>query len=373
MNSAINKRGMGLITFVMVLTACVFWLVMPQLTLAQKPEPRKLFPISKKGKCGFIDVTGKIRIAPVFDNVENFSEGLAAAEVNRKWGYIDEAGKWVIDPKFDMALRFSEGLAQVRIGGRWSVEPVHLTGGQAAYIDRSGKIVFTLVQAPLGTAYNEYPFSEGRLPFEHGPKYGYLDQDGRTVIAPKFEYAGDFSEGLAGIVLNEKFGFIDKNGKAVIAAQYLTNGWGDQKGFSEGLVPAGMENGKLGYLDKTGAFAIAPQFYQAEGFSEGLAVIRFTQDGKYGYIDKSGKLVIPPEFYVAESFSEGLAAVRIDCNLWGYINRTGKLVIEPQFRSVKRFSGGLAEIAIGERWGYINQSGKIVWMSDPPASQPKHE
>lgn len=373
MNSAINKREMGLITFVMVLTACVFWLVMPQLTLAQKPEPRKLFPISQKGKCGFIDVTGKIRIAPVFDNVENFSEGLAAAEVNRKWGYIDEAGKWVIDPKFDMALRFSEGLAQVRIGGRWSVEPVHLTGGQAAYIDRSGKIVFTLAQAPLGTAYNEYPFSEGRLPFEHGPKYGYLDQTGRTVIAPKFEYAGDFSEGLAGIVLNEKFGFIDKNGKVVIALNYLPNNWGNPEGFSEGLVPAGMENGKLGYLDKTGAVAIAPQFYHAEGFSEGLAVIRFTQDGKYGYINKSGEVVISPQFDLAGRFQEGLAAVRIDCNLWGYINRTGKLVIEPQFRSVKRFSGGLAEISIEERWGYINQSGKIVWMSDPPASQPKHE
>ncbi|HNC45726.1 MAG TPA: WG repeat-containing protein, partial [Acidobacteriota bacterium] len=110
-----------------------------------------------------------------------------------------------------------------------------------------------------------------------------------------------------------------------------------------------------------------------ESFSEGLAVIQFTQDGKCGYIDKSGKLVISPEFELAESFSEGLAAVRIDCNLWGYINRTGKLVIEPQFRSVKRFSGGLAEITIGERWGYINQSGKVIWMSGPPTSQPKHQ
>ena len=371
MNSATKKQGIGLIMFVVLLSAGVFWLVMPQLTLAQKPQPRKLFPISKKGKCGFIDVTGKIRIAPVFDNVENFSEGLAAAEVNRKWGYIDEAGKWVIKPKFDMALQFSEGLAQVRIGGRWSAEPVYLTGGQAAYIDRSGKIVFTLAQAPLGTTYNEYPFSEGRLPFEHGPKYGYLDQTGRTVIAPTFAYAGDFSEGLAGIVLNEKFGFIDKNGKVVIALNYLPNHWGNPEGFSEGLVSVRMENGKLGYLDKTGAVAIAPQFYWAESFSEGLAVIQFTQDGKCGYIDKSGKLVISPEFELAESFSEGLAAVRIDCNLWGYINRTGKLVIEPQFRSVKRFSGGLAEITIGERWGYINQSGKVVWMSGPPTSQPK--
>lgn len=49
-----------------------------------------LFPIwDKKGKEGFIDASGRIVIAPQFDKVKPFSEGLAGVMIGDKWGYID--------------------------------------------------------------------------------------------------------------------------------------------------------------------------------------------------------------------------------------------------------------------------------------------
>ena len=49
-----------------------------------------------------------------FDEAENFSEGLAAVQLNQKSGYIDKTGKIVIPLSFDHACNFSDGLASVR-------------------------------------------------------------------------------------------------------------------------------------------------------------------------------------------------------------------------------------------------------------------
>ncbi|MBV9957180.1 MAG: WG repeat-containing protein, partial [Acidobacteria bacterium] len=46
---------------------------------------------------GFIDKTGKLVIAPQFDSVESFGEGLAVVMIDRKYGFIDKTGKVVIE------------------------------------------------------------------------------------------------------------------------------------------------------------------------------------------------------------------------------------------------------------------------------------
>jgi hypothetical protein len=67
----------------------------------KKEERGGLFAVQVGGKIGFINKEGKLIVNPQFDDVGNFSEGLARVTIGDKWGYIDKEGKYVVNPQFD--------------------------------------------------------------------------------------------------------------------------------------------------------------------------------------------------------------------------------------------------------------------------------
>jgi len=216
---------------------------------------------------GYIDATGNMAI-PQDDSHEaggQFHEGLAAIKQGGKWGYIDKSGKMVIAPQFNEALRFSEGLASVKSGDKWG------------FIDKSGKMA---VAPQYEMAYQH---EEGLAAVKQGGKWGFIDNTGKMVIPARFQDAYGFSEGLVDVKDEGRWGFIDKSGKMVITAKYDA-----VHAHFEGL--AGVkQGGKWGYIDKTGTMVISPQFDEAGRFSEGLAEVKVGK--KWGYIDKTGKYV----------------------------------------------------------------------------------
>ena len=141
----------------------------------------------------------------------------------------------------------------------------------------------------------------------------------------------------------------------------------------------------MGYIDRTGAVAIPPQFDLAQGFYEGLALVRLS--GKWWFIDRSGTFVGPgfnrwgrparnivsidestvvswPE--AAGSFRDGRAVVKTDGG-YGYIDHAGEFVIEPQFARAQGFVGGLALVLDGDRIRYIDTDGEVVYSMELPA------
>ncbi len=259
---------------------------------------------SEKYKIGYIDKSGKLIIAPKYSAAHEFSNGLAAVQIDDggKWGYIDKAGKMVIEPIFENAEPFKEDLALVKLGGH----------------------------------------------------FGYIRADGIFVIMPEFEHAFSFSEGMAAVRIEYKYGFINKSGKIVIDPIYHL---ADR--FSEGLARVRIKD-KYGFIDKSGRLIVKPMFFNAKAFSGGLAGVQIRN--KYGFIDKSGTFVIEPKFASVESFSEGLAAVYIDRKI-GFIDMSGNFVLEPDFVLAGSFANGLAKVVSfgGEKIGYIDKSGKFVF------------
>ena len=157
---------------------------------------------------GFIDRDGEIAIAPRFEMVQDFGEGMAGArfKTNDMWGFIDRAGKRVISPAYDGVGRFSEGLCAVQVEGLWG------------YINPSGKWV---IEPRFAEAKQ---FLEGLAAVRESGKWGYIDPKGNWAIEPSYDnfedyaHPGDatpFENGLARVTLNGRVIYIDTSGHQV--------------------------------------------------------------------------------------------------------------------------------------------------------------
>ncbi len=274
---------------------------------------------------GFVDKAGRMVIDTHFRRASKFSHGLAAAcgQGADSCGYIDRQGRWTIPPHFNWTEDFSEGLAMVR-----------LAEGSVAYIDQHGKVVLNvhLLQPRVHEAGR---FSHGLAQIElWGEKY--IDKQNNVVQPPQ---TGADSANATKVRDTESLvsGFIDREGKMMIAATFAY-----VEAFSEGLALVVVPGGGYGYIDTLGTMIIPPRFAVARSFSEGLAAVRVGT--QYGYINRQGRLTIAPQFSQALAFAEGLAPVKIRGGDWGYIDQMGRMVIAPQFAEARPFSEGVAAV-----------------------------
>ncbi|HBB88001.1 MAG TPA: hypothetical protein DC047_10335 [Blastocatellia bacterium] len=185
---------------------------------SQQSDPNSLTRAKKGGKWGFLNSSGSFVIAPQFDWVSKFSEGLAAVLVKKRYGFIDETGRFVIKALYKDAGDFSEGLARVKIGGA-TVYPYGVTMGKRndnnwQFIDKSGNTVFKIKADEVAD------FSEGLAAARiiKSNRYllcGYLDKQGGWAIAPQFERCEPFSHGTAKVIHNEEWRLIDRQGKVL--------------------------------------------------------------------------------------------------------------------------------------------------------------
>lgn len=335
------------------------------------------------GKFGYITKDGEWRIQPTFKVAKNFSGELAEAmNDKKKWGFINRKGEWKIEPSFDKTKAFNSGVAMVLDSKQW------------IYINEKGEKILSNI-----TSDKLYDFKDGFALYREGDFVGFINTDGKIVIAPKFQKAFNFENGYAKVRENDKWGLIDESGNYFVKTEYdgISNFLNGQvvgnKGDVYGLIVDGefkevsgaqkiwdfsvngentyaKMNDKIGFIDNKGNWIIEPTYDKVRAFKNGLAPVM--KDKKWGYINVSGELKIPFEYRDAEVFSsDGLAPVKID-KLWGFINAEGKLIIEDKYvitaggfsifqkNNQKGFYEGLARVKKEKTWVYLNTKGEIL-------------
>jgi len=391
-------------------------------------EFESLFPIVQDGKWGLINRTGRVVIAPRFDELGRqsanlfriphktwqamtllqsspTSDELVGVRLGKHWGFVNRDDAMALATSFDGIGWFGqEGLAAAQRRGKWG------------FIDRTGRFV---IESQFDYVYN---FACGLAHVQKGrgrnPKWGLIDTSGRFVLAPTFDLISEpcywalvlshgdperssrygpesFNRNLIGVVAGGRLGYANRQGDIVIEPKFV--GQTDLI-FREGLKRVRLSpGGKDGYIDQTGRFAIPPQFDRADEFFEGRALVqlgtrsghidtsgRFLDDqrpasgdysdglatlrigGKVGFIDRSGKVIIEARFDAARSFAQGRAAVCL-AGRWGFIDRTGSVVIEPQFQRANDFKGeGVALVTQGAKASYIAPTGTVVFTTEVP-------
>lgn len=368
---------------------------------------RRVYPARKDGKWGFVDRLGKEAVPFRYQQVQAFSDGLAAFQRDGLWGYLDKRGKEVIAPQFDEADGFHDGVAIVGKGEKMGA------------INAKGEVVVELIHDEL------LDFSTGLAAFSMNGQFGYVDREGKVVLPPKFDDAWTFSEGLAAVERDGQMGFINTQGDLIVPFRFeevesFKNGMsrvvlGDLTGllnlkgelsvpckydrigqFSEGAAPvllhdrAGfvdmtgkevvalkldasreditrmmMKHGRsiarkkklYGLIDSTGAEVRPFKYEHIDPVREGRYAARLK--GRFGFINASGAEVIPFIFEDTKGFSEGRAAVK-EKGLWGYINDAGERIIVPQFTSANDFLEGVAVVGKDGHLGLIDEQGAML-------------
>lgn len=308
-----------------------------------KPVISELFPVKAGKVYGYIDRSGKSVIGPQFSKASCFTDGIAlvaTGDTNLRWGYIDQAGNYTIPATYTGATTFSEGVA-------FTTTP----DGVPTAITKGGTVLFS-----LDTAVMAQNFSNGLAAYcilsPEGDLWGFVDKQGKTIIAPAYRQVNYFTEELCS-VMNEKgqWGFINPKGETAIAFRY-----GNAYPF-EGKYARVSIGDKWGIIDKHGNEVIKPQYASIDVDGDRYLV---KQGDKWGWINKTGNASIPLQYSNAFPFKgNGYAAVSVG-NKWGYINEAGKEIIPPRYDFAFGFDGDLALVQEGSKYGFINKDGSFV-------------
>lgn len=275
--------------------------------------------MTREGSYGFIDKKGKMVIEPQFDDVGDFSEGLALVRLKdttekrvNGFCYIDRSGTVIIKTEFAQVHNFSEGVAVGHDAD--STFLIHKDGRVKRFLDRRRFVVEP--ESYIG-------FRDGRLPVQDVTtgKYGYVDKNSDVIIPATFEHASMFSGGLARVSIvsegTEFVGFINIAGEFKIPPQFDVDFDFSRSAqdFSEDLAgvidgpPTISSDSHFVFIDRSGAVKIRTRYAWVQPFSEGLAAAYDSQRNRFSYIDKRGIPVTSQTFLIAGSFSDGLALV----------------------------------------------------------------
>ena len=316
----------------------------------QTPEGdlTKLYPaMDASGEAwGYINASGTFVIAPIFDDVTNFSCGAALVEMDDEIKFIDKNGSFLPAPSFDMAEPFYYNYSTIYMDG------------YRGLMNNKFEMTIHPYFAFLGTM-GDNGLVVAKL--DGSSTYGYVNAKGENKIPAMYDRAEGFKDGVAVVKLGSKYGAIDKSGRMTIQPIYEYGLWN----MGEGLLEHCDKNGKYGILDKNGNQVAAAMYYGLSDVSDGLIVF-VNKKEKMGYLDTKGSEVLGALYYQAWPFYEGQAWVKQSDDKdarWMSIDKTGQVMFYLGKDEAPRngFHNGLALVQTENGCKYVNTSGALVY------------
>ena len=196
------------------------------------------------------------------------------------------------------------------------------------------------------------------FPVLQGDYYGFVNENGATVIPSKFETVSEFKDGLSVVSKNDSVYFINKDNINVFEKYFE-----DAYVFIQGIAPVKQNSKwyfinrhgqkvseyydeinelcndvyvfkigeKYGVLDYFGQQMIEPKFEQLGDFKNDMAY--FIEKGNYGFISKEGFLFKASFQWISDFNNEKKAVFKLN-NKYGLINSIGKIILEPLYDQI---------------------------------------
>lgn len=234
-------------------------------------------------------------------------------------------------------------------------------------------------------------------------KWGYINEEGESVIPLKYSEARDFQKnGLAVVAQKRKYGMIqfsggylvepiytsistyveqraivsedeyhfamlDEEGKKVTEQPYsfISNLAGNRSVYSmETTNSAGRSVIQYGYLDSEGKEVISAQYEEASDYHQQKAIVKI-KEYEYALINEIGERLATYPYYYVGNYSDGLLVFKETASgTYGYMDERGTAIIPPSFTGATGFHQGQAIVNTSDDYkpgyGVINKEGVYI-------------
>ena len=239
-------------------------------------------------KYGLIDTTGKDVLPPIFDSLQRYDNGLYRFRLNDLYGIINRNGTIILDNQYSGIGKFDDDVSLISINQ--TVPNEQEDRKTFGLVNISGEIILKPDYDLIGKKTNGY-----NVLLKHGQWSFFNSQTHEETLVNNIVFLGFYHDG-----------------------RFLINVGGE-------FVPRRMKRpsgGIWGFVDEHGEVVIAPQYENANPFSEDRALVKL--NGKWGAIDIDGNVVIPFEYTDIYSKYENGHCELISGNTIHVINREGK-------------------------------------------------
>lgn len=303
---------------------------------------------SSNSRRGYINCSGQQILAPIYEELFEFNEGVGVAVNDLGSIILNAKGRKLVLVGTYLRTKFSEGVA---IGTK---EGKHYIFNKAGHV--VGELPDEVLDQKAPFFFTQH-FSNGLAPVNTSHGIGFVNRSGKFVILPRFDTVTSFKLGRAAVETTGKWSLIDLAGRTVIPP--IQNPEISIPELSEGLVVVRDSKKGWKYLDANGKVVLHVNYDYAGSFFDGLAQVN--RGDTWGFINKRGEETISLKFQAVENFSQGRAAVK-KSSKWGFVGRTGKWIIPPIFDDVlKSFHNGLAFCRVAGFEGYVDHRGAWIW------------
>lgn len=279
---------------------------------------------------GYIDTTGSFVINPLYDDTRDFSNGLAAVNLDGKWGYINHEGKMVISNSYMTCGDFAEGLAVVQDFDK-----------KYHYIDNSGRKKFDCPGDECASFVGEYAV------YNVNESFGVIDKNGNSVVPPRFRDLKFGAPGQFIAKIGNQEGIIGLQANWIIEAGSQSIKWAGEGYY---IVKAGQQST---YFDTKGQKVAGP-YKTAAVFENGYTAVK--NDNKYTVLDNKLKTVYTSTKKLT-SAGNGLWIEWQNDTTGLIIHHDGKPFSKKPYAAFLKFAEGTIGVMQGESWGYLGSDG----------------
>jgi hypothetical protein len=277
----------------------------------------------EKGRYGYADEQGAIRIPCKYKDAFPFEKGIARVKKGSKYGLMNTDGEFILKPSYDEINSFAHGVAKVRSGKKYGI------------INTDGVLVLPVKYDNIA------PFEYGVAVILKGKKMGLISQKGNIILPVEYAAISNFN----------KYGkaWINKGGKIQRAGQFKNYVFGGKFGIInvEGIVvpPIYSVLGELtNSISSISSPTFASYFYYNPPKTDCKYLVFSEKSFKIarGLLNEKGEVLIPSDTYnnIAYPHSnmitiqKNVGKKRKDRKIiYGYINLTNnqEILLQPDF------------------------------------------